>query len=970
MRKKISLVFAGLFFFFGCAGKADSGWRGEGGWKPAASLPPSATPVTVRIVRADNDSIQLLYSIPEAHTVITDPQKGYERLYTANAYQNAAKSGFPILPVIPCRVILPKGKMVADVTVTGIEKVAIPGKHFLEPLQQSFTVTSDDQPPPTEPAPEVYGSDRPYPERIYESLGLQRWRGASCYILNIYPVEYRPKSGELACYSKVKVIVRLREEKAGEKSVLHFRADPLRSLEGMVENPDTITTYRGGEAGCPRVAGFDPNKNFRYVVITSRETINANTTPNIQDLLAHKRAKGLTATAAAVEDIYTQFSGGDNPEKIRNFIIWAYNNWNTDYVLLGGDTNIIPIREVWVGNWCRSTVPGDLYYACLDGPYNRDGDKYWGEAKDGVNGGDVDLTADVYLGRASAENPDEFSNFVYKTIAYETHSSSDPYIHTALMLGEYLGKWSGYAKPAMEDIRKGKDPTAGFLAYADGYVDTLYEADTAWDGDDLLALLNQNEYSLINHLGHGYWGVKALKLDEDDVDNDLRNTKYFFVNSQACNPGAFDKDCFAEHLTTSIRYGCFAVVMNSREGILNGSPTTSPSQRFQRYFWHALFSKGITCISAMLADARQELLYKIPNNGDYRMVYCELTLFGDPETAFRYTEPAGGPPPTAPTADFTASPTSGTAPLTVSFSDRSTGDISSWLWDFGDGATSTQQNPTHTYTDYGIHTVSLTVTGPGGNDTKTAAVTVETPPPQPDPPVADFVASPTSGTAPLAVSFSDRSTGDVTSWEWDFDGDGVVDSTQQNPAFTYTDAGAYTVTLRVTGPGGSDTEVKTGLVVVSEPQGGDEVVAFEITGDVEKGGWRRNCGWRFVCKKSITITKVMLYGNITSTVTIWDDDGNLLAKVESVQGGNGCWGDAVALDSPLALEVGKTYRTAVYIDHNAGQRLWYAKPGNYAASEDIEITHGCYGDWGEEEDFPWIKQTWAIFGLVNFKYTK
>ena len=71
-----------------------------------------------------------------------------------------------------------------------------------------------------------------------------------------------------------------------------------------------------------------------------------------------------------------------------------------------------------------------------------------------------------------------------------------------------------------------------------------------------------------------------------------------------------------------------------------------------------------------------------------------------------------------PTALFSASPTSGVDPLTVSFTDQSTGDITSWSWSFGDSGTSTDQNPTHTYNTADTYTVTLTVTGPGGSDTK------------------------------------------------------------------------------------------------------------------------------------------------------------------------------------------------------------------------------------------------------------
>ncbi len=71
-----------------------------------------------------------------------------------------------------------------------------------------------------------------------------------------------------------------------------------------------------------------------------------------------------------------------------------------------------------------------------------------------------------------------------------------------------------------------------------------------------------------------------------------------------------------------------------------------------------------------------------------------------------------------PVAEFTASPTSGAAPLQVQFTDLSTGQVNAWLWDFGDGFTSTLQNPTHTYALTGTFTVSFTVIGPGGSNTE------------------------------------------------------------------------------------------------------------------------------------------------------------------------------------------------------------------------------------------------------------
>jgi len=80
---------------------------------------------------------------------------------------------------------------------------------------------------------------------------------------------------------------------------------------------------------------------------------------------------------------------------------------------------------------------------------------------------------------------------------------------------------------------------------------------------------------------------------------------------------------------------------------------------------------------------------------------------------------------------------------------------------------------------------------------------------------ARFAASPRSGSPPLEVQFTDQSQGEITDWEWDFDNDGTVDSTAQNPSNTYDTIGEYTVSLEVSGPGGADTETKVNYIEVA-----------------------------------------------------------------------------------------------------------------------------------------------------------
>ncbi|WP_048158670.1 PGF-pre-PGF domain-containing protein [Methanosarcina sp. WWM596] len=171
--------------------------------------------------------------------------------------------------------------------------------------------------------------------------------------------------------------------------------------------------------------------------------------------------------------------------------------------------------------------------------------------------------------------------------------------------------------------------------------------------------------------------------------------------------------------------------------------------------------------------------------------------------------PSSSPEPVPPVADFSSDVTSGNAPLEVSFTDKSTGDPTTWDWDFGDGNVSTDKNPVHIYTSAGTYTTTLTVSNADGTASKDGTITVlQTT--EPVVPVANFTSNVVSGNTPLEVSFTDTSTGSPTAWSWDF-GDGTT-LTDQNPVHTYTSAGAYTVTLTASNANGGSS--KTGSITV------------------------------------------------------------------------------------------------------------------------------------------------------------
>jgi parallel beta-helix repeat protein len=210
-------------------------------------------------------------------------------------------------------------------------------------------------------------------------------------------------------------------------------------------------------------------------------------------------------------------------------------------------------------------------------------------------------------------------------------------------------------------------------------------------------------------------------------------------------------------------------------------------------------SPAINAGTSLPVDVRDDLAGTLrPQGGSYD-VGCYETVSG------------GGP--VAPVADFSGTPLSGTAPLSVQFSDLSSGGVTGWSWDFGDGSTSTQQNPLHVFQNAGSFTVRLTVSSAGGQNTKTRTAYVSVASPI-QAPVAEFTAAPLAGTAPLSVQFTDQSTG-ASSWSWNL-GDGST-SAGRNPLHTYFAGGAFTVTLTVSNSAGQATRVRQAYINVSVP---------------------------------------------------------------------------------------------------------------------------------------------------------
>jgi predicted outer membrane repeat protein len=218
-------------------------------------------------------------------------------------------------------------------------------------------------------------------------------------------------------------------------------------------------------------------------------------------------------------------------------------------------------------------------------------------------------------------------------------------------------------------------------------------------------------------------------------------------------------------------------------------------------------------LTATLAEGTYFLAVDGAGTGDAATAYNDYGSLGEYALSGTVAPTVNQPP----VAVASGTPTTGVAPLAVTFSSNGTfdsgGAIASYSWVFGDGTTSTAANPAKTYTTAGTYQARLTVQDSGGlTATATVTITVTAPTAPPVAPIAVAAGTPTTGTVPLAVAFSSAGSSDpdgtIASYSWVF-GDGTT-STAANPAKTYTTAGTYQATLTV-----RDASGLTGTSVVT-----------------------------------------------------------------------------------------------------------------------------------------------------------
>jgi hypothetical protein len=244
--------------------------------------------------------------------------------------------------------------------------------------------------------------------------------------------------------------------------------EAARAWEKMVResvvNPQDVR-LRAADPAPPLGRGIGDG-TFEYVIITPEDWAD-----DFQPLAAWKTKKGIPANIVTREWIYNEGGyGGDNVEKIRQFVIDAHDTWGAMYVLLGGDEGALPYHERYL---LSEHVPNDTYYADYDS----------------------DWTCEVHVGRASVTDEAGIATFIDKVLTYETNPPLTDYARTAFFFGFDMytsGSHEGEGtKTAIRDLYLPPDWT----------LRTEYDSEPGSHKADSIAYLNQGN-NLVNHIDH------------------------------------------------------------------------------------------------------------------------------------------------------------------------------------------------------------------------------------------------------------------------------------------------------------------------------------------------------------------------------------------------------------------------------------------------------------------------------------
>ncbi|MFH1336789.1 MAG: C25 family cysteine peptidase [Candidatus Zixiibacteriota bacterium] len=593
---------------------------------------------------------QLTYPISFSPSDLSlEKENGFDRIILKGS-ASTLTAGSPMLPVKTVCLLLPANTEVVDVLVSAEQHVLL-GEYSVLPTQSDEKTDGSDTKEWTAPDSRIYDTDSPFPGKRAELLEEGYLGGNHLVILAVYPLEYFPQSKRLLFYNQINITVELRDDvKLPRSARIQARTERMNRmyeeiLHQMVSNREDISSLTKMNH---RLASSsetpDSSQSPAYLIVTASDLESA-----FLPLVDWKTKKGIKAGTVSMESILSNYTGRDDAEKLRNFLIEAYQK-GTIWVLLGGDEHVVPIRYAYPTN--TTTIPSmtnqqicDLYFSDVDGDWDLDNDGVWGEPQQDR----PDLFPDLFVGRVPCGDAAEAQAFVEKLLSYEKNpgNGSLDYLTSALWLcSDQMRDWSsgegqhvlvspfvpsGFSQDLYTLI---ESPTGGAENPTGPNGGTCIDRmNQGWGIIGVLAHGKANAFvsksNLINGSPKSWVSTLSGKADGNGYLPDLgNNQKYGIMYSISCSQSAIDVDeypylgdepCVGEYYPLASQKGGVAFLGYSRWGWVSVSYLLF--EKFLEYLTNGNPEHHIG-----VAEALSRCEYP-----SYRDLNYGHNLFGDPE---------------------------------------------------------------------------------------------------------------------------------------------------------------------------------------------------------------------------------------------------------------------------------------------------------------------------------------------------
>lgn len=384
------------------------------------------------------------------------------------------------------------------------------------------------------------------PTAPIEFVGSSKLAKYSLAAVSFFPMYYdRPTQKLVFISSVVFELITLQEQSAKGQWIESriydaFVADYCLGYHENADSYDDLPQPQNRSRFAPKLAASFTDEDVPYVIITS-----SSLKPHYDEYCAYKTLQGLNTKVVDLDWIRENFYyGSEIQDNIREFVRYAHLNWGTMWVLIGGDYEVVPSKDLWSMKEGGDYIISDYYYACLDGYWNFVADEYIGEVKDSV-----DFYPELFIGRIPVESASEISNYLNKLRQYESDSQFTGYQQRTHYTGSLIG-YPGDSKWIVDTLASLVPSTFGTTIQLE-YIDTVL---TAWTKEDFLYYFNQGN-SFYFAYGHSRSPDHIFLRKEDSLHADLtaedaanmsNNGKYPIISMIGCSVNAINSECLSK----------------------------------------------------------------------------------------------------------------------------------------------------------------------------------------------------------------------------------------------------------------------------------------------------------------------------------------------------------------------------------------------------------------------------------------